>query len=282
MIGQIPEKIHMFLRPTAKRPQNIGRRNYALSQNVAYQGRPAFPVSNHLKPEAATWAKAKSWAGPGYQEVVLDNIPKEGYRVVGAEQRGEGGRAWIVLTPEGHIVDMREDVFTPILLQHGIPAGGLIPGKFQWVLLGTQLRLECTTSEQFKEYDLLVEPKVKQRSRKKTIPVKELEVGRVYLFDYYGSPHHRIYLGKGRMGGKLKTLWVQVWVTLDGERGRLKAPLLTFASLDQGFAMSGSRALGISEYDGKLTLPIPTPSAKWLWWDGNGDPIREPVEVIPS
>jgi len=118
---------------------------------------PSFPVSEALDPSAKTWDKARQWArfrenSQTHLEVVQDNIPRGGYRVVGAEQRSEGGRAWRVLTPDNFLVDLREDVFLPILLEKGLPATRIIDAEFQWCVSGSQIRLEQVGSTSHAKY----------------------------------------------------------------------------------------------------------------------------------
>jgi hypothetical protein len=138
----IPNKVHHFLRP----PIEVRGVECA----------PSFPVSGALDPSAKTWENARKWARSRkeslFLEVVHDNPPRGGYRVVGAEQRGEGGRAWQVITPDCLLVDMREDVFLPILLERGLPATGIIDAEFQWCVVGSQIRLERVGSKSHAKY----------------------------------------------------------------------------------------------------------------------------------
>ena len=117
-----------------------------------------------------TWQNAKDWAQRGDKQynyekrqwevlpgvrpepVVIDNTPKRGYKLVGAESRGEGGRAWKVVSPEGHLVDLREDVFMPILLTRGLNKQGIINARLQWCVNGSQIRLEEVGSDNYKHY----------------------------------------------------------------------------------------------------------------------------------
>lgn len=242
----IPPKVHFFLQPKQNLEVVTGR-NYRLHQQKEVPScQPAFPVSSLLKPDAMTWHNAKEWATPWPQgrttpyslseimhfkqrgveppplagppgdpeEVILDNTPKGGYRIVGAEQRGEGGRAWLVLTPENYLVDLREDVFLPILLTKGLPASGIIDAEFQWCANGGHLRLEEVGSAQHSEYtpaedveDLKKKKAAASKTTKKShIQVKDLVVGATYEFNRFGR-EDKIYLGKVRKGDKVRTMW---------------------------------------------------------------------------
>ena len=140
----IPNKVHHFLRSP------IQVRGVTCA--------PSFPVSGALDPSAKTWGNARQWArfrgncDQTHLEVVQNNLPRGGYRVVGAEQRSEGGRAWKVLTPDNFLVDLREDVFLPILLEKGLPATRIIDAEFQWCVSGSQIRLEQVGSTSHAKY----------------------------------------------------------------------------------------------------------------------------------
>jgi len=173
-------------------------------------------VSAALKSSAATWNNARKWAEkgagePDQPEVVCENPPRGGYRIVGAEQRGQGGRAWQVVTPDYFLVDLREDVFLPILLEKGLPATGVIDAEFQWCVNGSQLRLEQVGSKSHAKYVSEDEwhGRKKARPKKKYVGVRDLVVGQAYAFEGHGVPSHKRYLGRVRIKGKIKTLWTR-------------------------------------------------------------------------
>jgi len=234
-MNYIPEEIVFFLQKEI--------------QVNGHKGTPAFPVSREtVDKKGTTWENAKSWANryrprqtamPTLGEALVKmeggtprpkaplpdeeagighpNIPQTGYRIVNAEQRGQGGRAWKVITPEGYIVDLREDVFLPILLKKGLPKTGLIPSQLQWCVAGGHIRLEEVGSLAFKKYiptDQVEAHKAAQVKKHKAIPrvkVKDLVVGGVYNFNglgYYNSS--RLYMGRARVDGKLHTVWISI------------------------------------------------------------------------
>jgi len=241
--GYIPPEVHFFTKPKQTLAAVSGHW-WRLQHRLEVECQPAFPVSSLLKPDAATWDNAKQWATPYVPRpraslrdamqgrvtppapqpdptpTILPNDPKGGYRIVGAEQRGEGGRAWKVLSPEGFLVDLREDVFMPILLREGLPKTGIIPAEFQWCVNGSQIRLEEVGSTAHGEYTLAAdmaaekarraaEAKAK-RAKVQYVGVRDLEVGGVYKFSVFGEHYRRVYLGRLRVNGKIKTVWMPV------------------------------------------------------------------------
>jgi hypothetical protein len=201
-IGYIPDQVKFFLRN--HRSVETQFNNWIHGSRVAWEGHEAFPVSMHLPASSTTWDTAKYWTRSAEEPVVLDNTPKGGYTIIGAEQRGEGGRAWKVLSPEGYLVDLREDVFMPILLTQGLPRSRVIRAKFQWCVNGSQLRLEKVGSDQWKKYLPYAKAQeakkaaVKARKAKapSTLNAADLEVGGVYQFKQWGIFYQRAYLGK--------------------------------------------------------------------------------------
>lgn len=234
----IPNKVHHFLRPPTKA-------NGVLCS-------PSFPVSGALKSSAATWNNARKWAEkgagePDQPEVVCENPPQGGYRIVGAEQRGQGGRAWRVVTPDYFLVDLREDVFLPILLEKGLPARGVIDAEFQWCVSGSQLRLEQVGSESHAKYVSEDEWHGRKKARpkkpkKKYVGVRDLVVGQAYEFVEYGNFYYKRYLGRVRIKGKIKTLWTRN-AALDFTSPRFKRAEHWGGAHHYLIAMTGSKAI---------------------------------------
>jgi len=216
-IGYIPNEVHFYLRAPSKPPYDVP---------TVREIREAWPVNGRLGKSAAIHAKAKSWAEnvrydpttkkplpippEAGEEVRTRNTPRRGYRLVGSEVRTEGGRVWKVLTPDDYLVDLREDVFLPILLSRGVPKGPLaeIDTEFQWCVSGSQIRLEEVGSDQHQEYLTEKEQFCPQTSRGKTMS-EDLVVGGVYApLSKGGRP--LIYLGKARYDGKQKFAFVEL------------------------------------------------------------------------
>lgn len=219
MAGYIPNEVHFYARPeqTVKRVPSWKTHQQHM---VAVTCRPAFPVSGRSPEDSKTRENAIFWSAgyrwprweakqaktrPDAKPSVVKNTPKRGYRLVGAESRGEGGRAWLVVTPEGYLVDMREDVFLPILLDRGLPADGIIDAEFQWCQEGSQLRLEEVGSPGHKEY--LPEDVRYGKTENPTQPLKakDLRIGGVYR----ALRSLRVYVGRVRHKGKLVFAWIE-------------------------------------------------------------------------
>lgn len=200
----IPKKIHMY----RKSKKHLG-------------GFPAFPLrhdaTNESKQTALAWV-ADIWRGrinkqmiTGNDPIEISNNPRGGFKVVSAEQRDNGGRAWKVITPDGDLVDMREDVFLPILLDRGLPSTKIIDAQFQWVQCGSQLKLIEVGSQIHKaaiteeEHNGKKEEK-KMRTKQKAINEKELVVGNIYTFG--DGTIKKLYFGKM----KLKNCEVFTWI----------------------------------------------------------------------
>ena len=106
----------------------------------------------------------------------------------------------MVLSPEGYLVDLREDVFLPILLTRGLAADGIIDAEFQWCQKGSQIRLEEVGSDAHKRY--LSEDQKFSKARK--IGARDLKVGTVYSC----QDGYRVYAGRVRHESKLKFAWI--------------------------------------------------------------------------
>lgn len=104
---------------------------------------PAFPVpgdgGENLKTTARRWAT-------GYHEkdssteVLVPNLFGD-LTVIDLEQRGNGGRAWKVVTPEGYLFDLREDVFLEAITHGNLKNGKLLKMEFCFARVVTQMKL---------------------------------------------------------------------------------------------------------------------------------------------
>lgn len=140
------------------------------------------------------WADAQKnspWRGGGLPSVVErteDNAPMTGIKIITLEHRGNGGRAYKVVTPQGFYVDLREDVLLDAMLEVGIEKGGILCGEYVWGRVGSQMKLIRVDSEL---YESLVD--ATERKETKKIPTKDLKYGHVYQ-TVGGS--HAVYLGR--------------------------------------------------------------------------------------
>jgi hypothetical protein len=146
----IPKEVHFYLRTEL---------NFSTAQGAKIKVRPAFPVSSrsiargHKVVQAAqAWASLYSPNSNSPNSIILNNIPKVGYKLIHLDSREEGGRVGKVITPDGFLVDLREDVFSRILFTKGIPADGSLDVELQWCQNGSQIRLELPGYPGFEKY----------------------------------------------------------------------------------------------------------------------------------
>lgn len=139
------------------------------------------------KDSASMQETAKSWADKEKGEELINN-PFSNVKIVGLEQRNEGGRAYKVLIDDLYYVDLREDVLMDVIFAEGIQGGGELNGKFLWAQKGSQMRLILKDSEEY--YEAL-----DYGNKRNQVKIKndDLEVGGVYE-SLRGDKH--IYLGR--------------------------------------------------------------------------------------
>jgi hypothetical protein len=115
-------------------------------------------------------------------KIEVDNTPIDSLRWVGIDSRMEGGVAYKVVTPQGWLVDLREDVVLECLhdgsISHsdmigGRGAGTYFTGGFVWVVMGSQSRLVKVGSKLHSE---LVESDMLGKAG----PLTDFEVGGIY------------------------------------------------------------------------------------------------------
>ena len=154
-----PDSVVFYIRP--EEPYDSG------FESPPVNCKPAWPVPVRLvESDSKTNKNAKAWSLghwtyrdylegdiQGVVGVNSPNIPRKGYRIVGAEQRNEGGRAWKVITPDGYLVDMRENVVMTILLRDGIPKDGMLTSEFVWGAKGSNCKLIEVGSTEWKNYE---------------------------------------------------------------------------------------------------------------------------------
>ena len=205
-MSRIPTKLRVVLRDEM---------SYSIPwANKEVPCRAAFVTDADGNPN--TFKRAKAWASQrsryaavqGSTEdpeiVEVENKPFKGLHLVGVEARGEGGKAWKVISPEGWLVDLREDVFMPLLFRKGLPRHLTIPATFLWAINHTQMRLVEAGSDLHKK--ILAQQKKTADPKPKRIPIKSLVVGGVFANFNEGGTY--VYLGRVRHAGKLKFGWV--------------------------------------------------------------------------
>ena len=196
--GRIPERMTAYLRPEQEKlGDGQGAQWWSFPPDrretpgfSKYKACPAFVVptdSENFNKSGMDWA----CGGRGYVQiqkpkdvvkVEFENKPFTGLRWVGMDSRCEGGIAYKVVTPEGWLVDLREDVVIDCLYEGAINSqkgaignGTYFTGEFVWAILGSQSRLVRVGS---KDYQEIVESQ--DRSALEDIPNAQLELGGVY------------------------------------------------------------------------------------------------------
>lgn len=120
------------------------------------------------------YATQKTVAGVAHQ-LQKPNDPISGVRVFTLEIRGQGGRAYKCITPDGFYVDMREDVLLDTIIKCGIKKNGVLNGKFVFARHGSQMKLVRVGSAL---HDALTD--ATERRDMPVIPDKELKPGGLY------------------------------------------------------------------------------------------------------
>ena len=121
--GSIPEKITMVSGP--KQIIKVDWNDFVYEDSKEEKTQEVWPAWICDSTKTETIEKARSWAQSKYNNyqsekvpddkkvITEENLPNEpftGIKVVGLEYRGEGGRAYKVILPNGYYFDLREDV----------------------------------------------------------------------------------------------------------------------------------------------------------------------------
>lgn len=170
-----------------------------------YKARPAFVVpadSEAFKESAAKWASGTQYGGKAraFDTHGFDNEPFTNLRWVGLDSRSEGGVVYKVVTEQGWLVDLRDDVVMECLFEGAIHQlktppqgpGTYFTAQFVWVVMGSQSRIVRVGSKTHQE---IVESEV--RKELADIKPEDLEVGGVYQ-NRQGKEAVLIAKGKGR------------------------------------------------------------------------------------
>jgi len=72
---------------------------------------------------------------------VQPNLPMKDLRVVQLDIRGNGGRAYKVVTKENYYFDVREDVLLDTMIKVGIRPGGILNGEFIWARVSSSMKI---------------------------------------------------------------------------------------------------------------------------------------------
>jgi hypothetical protein len=140
----------------------------------------------------ATISTGIEWARPYRGDDLIcssemANKPMSGVRIESLEIRGKGGRAYKVIIPTGHLVDLREDQLMFAIMSHGIKPNGILGGEYLFCRVGSQMKLILVGG---KFYNDMV-ASTKQLGKKK-IGARALVVGHIYK----SRTETRLYLGR--------------------------------------------------------------------------------------
>jgi len=119
---------------------------------------PYNPDSKTAPETAKQWADNTIWdhkthryvKGPEPEFLERANDPFS-VTVIDLDVRSEGGRAYKVVDQDGRCFDLREDQVLEVFKHSGVLAGGQIPGRFVWGILGSQMRMVLVGGDLHKE-----------------------------------------------------------------------------------------------------------------------------------
>ena len=210
--GSIPDTLKVVLRDEATHDGTIKG------------ARAAFIVNGDKDTDVAVeWAKGRypHRYGPGATDmpevIEVPNDPFPFVTLIGCVERGNGGRAWKAVTPQGWLVDLREDVFLEGLFtnriqsmpeDHGFHRGVFLEGPLQWVQNGSAMRIVLVGSTLHKELAAL--DTAKKLPKPEKFKAKDLRVGGVYInpnIPGYGGPMKHVFVGFVRVNGKKSMAW---------------------------------------------------------------------------
>lgn len=220
-----------------------------------FAARPAFIIpddSDAFKITAGKWAsegRAKAFDTHGF-----DNEAFKDLRWVGIDSRSEGGVAYKVLTPQGWLVDLREDVVIECLMEGAIETkngpqgiGTYFTADFIWVVMGSQTRLVRVGS---KVYDEIMESEVLRGMG--PVPESDLEIGGIYQKSN-GNEVVVIDVGKVK-GRKFLVMEVRPWVSTTINT-RVLDSLTTLNRPDCVPLWHWCGSLKVMKQNGKMDLP---------------------------
>lgn len=209
MQGHIPENISYIYPEDHKETIRTGWSSGGNKLIVEREVIPTFPATGDKNKETG-----RSWArrfGARYNRSVADRPIIETERkntpisitMCGLEHRREGGRAYKVVTDDGHFFDLREDVLLEAMLSQGVRKGGKLGGKYVWAVIGSQRKLVRHKSELYK--DLL---EASKRRKLVTLKVGDLTPG--YIYEKKDGTRVA-FIDHIRVNGKKRTLWFETY-----------------------------------------------------------------------
>lgn len=185
MIGSIPEKVTLFIRPS----KNVYFKwESDVARSASFDVRPCF-ISDYKNKK--TLETGKLWATINNIEpetITVENKPFK-IKIITLEIREKGGRAYKVSASLGGVdnlyFDLREDVLLDTIYNCGIQSGGLLNGEFVFARVGSQMKPIRVGS--------LIYHKIAASTKLNSQKPCELKIGGVYQ-NKYGQKY--IYLGR--------------------------------------------------------------------------------------
>jgi len=181
------------------------------------------------------------------------------------------GRNWKVVTPEGFLVPLQEDVFAQLVLNHGIGMRGRVPVPLQWCQSSSALRLEIVGSEEHQRYNprdmSSVDPLELQ------LPACELQKGSWYRVGFLGNS---IYAGRFQKKG-YGSSYYYVWIDIPSSIKTAEEVSVWLVSLCETpetalvIVTERPRARGALGYS--TMLPLDPFLEKGVWKNGNRIPM---------
>lgn len=199
--GGIPKKIALFIKaPKPFATHNPWANGFKRAEVKELSVSPTMPTDADSQAQRAT---AEGWASEGRQLPFTvretENAPFN-IRIIGLEARGEGGRAWKVITEDGLLFDMREEVLLEASMTCGIAAGGVPNGEFIFAREGSQMKIIRVGSDIHGEFTA-----AETRRTSSSIKKGDLKPGAFYRTR---GPACILYFGRVSKGGQHLSLKV--------------------------------------------------------------------------
>lgn len=140
------------------------------------------------------------------QQVEAENLPMSGLRVVTVEST-DGTMGYKVMTPNGYLVDVCNDVLLEAMTKVGIEPGGTLAGEYLWGIVESTIKLVRIDSELF---EALLD--AGDRHVMSTIPKNSLVPGMIYETK---TGERGLFLGWVN-----STAWALLWKDKKGEYTR--------------------------------------------------------------
>lgn len=137
------------------------------------------------------------------QQVEVENVPMSGLRVVTVEST-DGTMGYKVMTPNGYLVNICNDVLLEAMTKVGIEPGGILAGEYLWGLVESTIKLVRIDSELF---EALLD--AGDRHVMSTIPKNSLTPGMIYETK---TGERGLFLGWVN-----STAWALLWQDKKGE-----------------------------------------------------------------